>query len=117
MNSSNPTQEQVPLAECVDCLPVDRGSILGLVIPKTQKMVPDASLLNTQRYKIRIKAKVEQRPSLHHGVVAIEKGAFRSPSIMVTNFTFTFMVPSMSQINLFANYLYYKRVLQIVQIN
>ena len=38
----------------------DRGSILGRVIPKTQKMVPDAALLNTQHYKIRIKSKVEQ---------------------------------------------------------
>ena len=37
-----------------------RGSILGRVIPKTQKMVLDASLLNTQHYKIRIKGKVEQ---------------------------------------------------------
>ena len=34
----------------------DRGSI----IPKTQKMVLDAALLNTQHYKVRIKGKVEQ---------------------------------------------------------
>ena len=40
--------------------PGDRGSILDRVIPKTQKMVFDASLLNTQHYKVRIKAKVEQ---------------------------------------------------------
>ena len=32
----------------------------GRVIPKTQKMVLDASLLNTQHYKVRIKGKVEQ---------------------------------------------------------
>ena len=38
----------------------DRGSIPGRVIPKTQKMVPDAALLNTQYYKVRIKGKVEQ---------------------------------------------------------
>ena len=38
----------------------DLGSISGRVIPKTQKMVLDASLLNTQRYKVRIKGKVEQ---------------------------------------------------------
>ena len=38
----------------------DRGSIPGRVIPKTQKMVLDASLLNTQNYKERIKGKVEQ---------------------------------------------------------
>ena len=39
----------------------DRGSIPGLVIPKTKKkMVLDAALLNTQHYKVRIKGKVEQ---------------------------------------------------------
>ena len=31
-----------------------------VVIPKTQKMVLDAALLNTQHYKVRIKGKVEQ---------------------------------------------------------
>ena len=35
--------------------PEDRGSIPGRVIPKTQKMVIDAALLNTQYYKERIK--------------------------------------------------------------
>ena len=39
---------------------VDRGSIPGRVIPKTQKMVLDAALLYTQHYKVRIKGKVEQ---------------------------------------------------------
>ena len=39
--------------------PGDLGSIPGRVIPKTQKMVLDASLLNTQHYKVRIKGKVE----------------------------------------------------------
>ena len=38
----------------------DWGSIPGPVIPKTQKMVHDAVLLNTQHYKVRIKGKVEQ---------------------------------------------------------
>ena len=33
----------------------DWSSIPGLIIPKTQKMVFDASLLNTQHYKVRIK--------------------------------------------------------------
>ena len=48
-------------------------------------MVLDTSLLNTHHYKVCIKGKVEQfqgkeyRPSLHHGVVAIGKGAFESP--------------------------------------
>ena len=36
------------------------GLIPGRVIPKTQKMALDASLLNTQYYKVRIKGKVEQ---------------------------------------------------------
>ena len=40
--------------------PGDRGSIPGRVIPKTQKMVLDASLLNIQQYKVGIKGKVEQ---------------------------------------------------------
>ena len=54
----------------------------GCVIPKTLEMVLDTSLLNTQQYKVRIEGKVEQsrerRSAL--GVVAIEKGAFWSPS-------------------------------------
>ena len=59
-------------------------------------MVFDTSLLNTQQCKVRIKGKVEQfweRSSaltLHLGVVAIEKGAFWSPSTKVTNFTYFF---------------------------
>ena len=40
--------------------PGDLGSIPSWVIPKTQKMVLDASLLNTQHYKVWIKGKVEQ---------------------------------------------------------
>ena len=40
--------------------PGDLGSIPGRVIPKTLKMVLDASLLNTQHYKVRIKGKVEK---------------------------------------------------------
>ena len=40
--------------------PADRGSISGRVIPKTQKMVLDAALLNTKRYKVSIKGKEEQ---------------------------------------------------------
>ena len=34
-----------------------RGSIPGRVIPKTQKMVLDISLINTQHYKVSIKSK------------------------------------------------------------
>ena len=40
--------------------PGDRSSIPGPVISKTQKMVLDSALLNTQHYKVRIKSKVEQ---------------------------------------------------------
>ena len=36
------------------------GSILGRVIPETQKMVMDNTLLNIQHYKVHIKGKVEQ---------------------------------------------------------
>ena len=63
------------------------------IIPKTLIMVRDASLLNTQQYKVLIKGKVEQSRKrgsalpLHFSVVAIEKGAFKSPSAKVGNFT------------------------------
>ena len=40
--------------------PEDKGSIPGWIIPKTQKMVLDAALLNTQHYKVCFKSKVEQ---------------------------------------------------------
>ena len=40
--------------------PEDWGSFPGRVIPKTQKMILDAALLNTQHYKVRINGKVEQ---------------------------------------------------------
>ena len=39
--------------------PGDLSSISGRVIPKTQKMVLDAALFNTQHYKAMIKGKVE----------------------------------------------------------
>ena len=42
--------------------PGDRGSMSGRVISKTQKMVLDASLLNTQHYNVWIKGKVEKSP-------------------------------------------------------
>ena len=40
--------------------PGDLGSIPNQVIPMTQKIVLDGSLLSTQHYKVRIKGKVEQ---------------------------------------------------------
>ena len=70
----------------------DQGSIPGWVIPKTQEMILDATLLKTQHYKVRIKGKVEQSrewsSTLPHGVVAIEKGLFRSPLTKVVNFAY-----------------------------
>ena len=55
-------------------------------------MVLDATLINTQHYKVDIRSKVEQsRESsalpLHLGVVAIEKGTFGSSSTKVANFS------------------------------
>ena len=44
--------------------PGDKGSIPGRIIPKTQKMVLDAVLLNTEHYKVRTKNKVEQSREL-----------------------------------------------------
>ena len=40
--------------------PGELGQSPSWVIPKTQKMVLDASLLNTQHYKVQIKGKVEK---------------------------------------------------------
>ena len=55
-------------------------------------MVLDAALLNTQNYKVRIKSKVEQSKewssALPYNVIAIEKGAFGSPSTEVANFVY-----------------------------
>ena len=75
--------------------PGDLRSIPGWFILKTQKMVLDVSLLNTQNYRERIKGKMGQFWEmssvlhLHLGVVAIEKWAFGSPSTTVTNFTYS----------------------------
>ena len=54
-------------------------------------MVLDATLLYTQHYKVRVKWSNPGKgvaPSPTLGVVAIEKGAFESPSTTVANFTF-----------------------------
>ena len=64
--------------------PGDLDSIPGRVIPKTQKMVLDASLLNTQHYKVRIKGKVEQS---REGVVPSPTpwcSSYRKGSLRVT---------------------------------
>ena len=74
--------------------PGDPRSIPGQVIPKSQKMVLDTSLPNTQQFKVGIKGKVEQ---FREGSCALphthrcsnyRKGAFGSPSTKVANFTF-----------------------------
>ena len=58
--------------------PGDQGSILGWIISKTQKMVLDASLLNTKQYKVGIKGKVEQS----------RERSCTLPSTKVANFTY-----------------------------
>ena len=73
--------------------PGQRVSLPGRVIPKTKKMILDAALLDTQRYKRASSVKwsnpgKEFHPSQPLGVVAIEKGAFGSPSTNVVNFTY-----------------------------
>ena len=40
--------------------PGDPSSIPGRVIPKSQKMVLDSALLNTQKYNLRINRRVEK---------------------------------------------------------
>ena len=71
--------------------PGDLGSISGRGIPKTQKIVLDASLLNNQHYKVWIKGKVEQSRERGSALpytlsaVAIEKEAVGSPSTQVAN--------------------------------
>ena len=39
--------------------PGDRSSILGRIIPNTQKIVLDATLFKIRQYKVRIMGKVE----------------------------------------------------------
>ena len=69
---------------------VDNVSIPGGIIPKTQKIVPNASFLNTKHYKVRIKGKwnnlgKELAPS---PTVAIENGAFVWLSNTVSQITY-----------------------------
>ena len=78
--------------------PRDHCSIPGRVMPKTQKIVLDTSLFNTQHYKVSIKDKWSNPgkkwySSLHLSVVANEKGPFGSLSTRVTNFTLIFIIP------------------------
>ena len=59
-------------------------------------MVPDASVLNTQYYKVWIKGKWSNPGkkvvlSLDHGAVAIEKEDFESPSTMVGQLVYIYI--------------------------
>ena len=74
----------------------DRGFYLRLTQSRNPKIILDASFLKTQHYKVRIKGKVwqsKERSSspLHLGVIAIEKGTFRSPLTTVANFPFNLL--------------------------
>ena len=76
--------------------PGDLGSIPGRDIPKTQKMEHDASLLNTQHYKVRIKVKWSNpgkgvAPSPTPQCSSYQKEAFGSPSTTVAKFTYFFI--------------------------
>ena len=73
--------------------PGELGPISGRVIPKTLKMVPDTSSLNTRQYKARIRVKwsnpgksVVSSPTPWCG--RYWKGAFGSPTTTATNFTY-----------------------------
>ena len=64
--------------------PGDQGWSPGQVKPKTQKMVLDATLLNTRHYKVRIKSKVDQSREwsiAHLSVVAIKKECSGHPQL------------------------------------
>ena len=60
-------------------------------------MVLVTSLLNTEHYKVWVEGKVEQSRKwghaflLHLGVVAIEEGAFESPSTKIADFTYIYI--------------------------
>ena len=67
-----------------------RDSIIGQIIPKTQKwyLIPQCFTLSIIWYASKVKwhnPGKELCPPLHHGVVAIEKGAFGSSCTTVAN--------------------------------
>ena len=73
-------------------IPEDWRSIPGRVIPKTQKMVLDSALLNTQSYNVQTNGKVlqskERSSALLYISGAFEKGAFGSLSTTIANFSY-----------------------------
>ena len=77
------------------------GSIPGGVIPKTQKLLLDASLLNSLHYKVRIKRKMKQSRERSSAPPTPQcssywKGAFGSPLTTVANFTYISLSLSLS---------------------
>ena len=69
----------------------DWSWIPGRVIPKTQKIVLNTSLLYTKHYKVRVKGKVEQSsersvPSHTPKCCSYWKGSLRSSPITAANF-------------------------------
>ena len=86
--------------------PGDLGSIPGRVIPKTQKMVLDASLLNSQHYTVRIKGKVKQSregvaPSPTSWCSSYRKGSLRVTLDYGHQLYFTFYYSCNQDLNLF----------------
>ena len=67
-------------------LPISETGVQSQFEPNTQKIVVDASMLNTRHYKVWIKGKILRSP-LHLGILAIEKGAFGTPSTTVGQLT------------------------------
>ena len=57
---------------------------------KKKKIVLDASSLTAQHYKVQIKDEWSNPGTLHLSVVAIEKGAFESPSTIVGQLNYSF---------------------------
>ena len=78
-----------PLDEWVECSPMVREIRVQSLVESYQRLkkwylVQPCLALSITRYGSRVKG---SNP-LHLSVVAIEKGAFRSPSTKVTNFTY-----------------------------
>ena len=63
--------------------PGDRGSNPGRVIPKTLKMVLDTSLLNTKKYKVRIKGKMEPSKESSCALPKPQFSSYRKGSLLV----------------------------------
>ena len=65
-------------------VPGDLGLIPGCVIPKTQKMVLNASFLNTQHHKEWIKGKVGQSCERNSAPATPLCSSYRKRSLLVT---------------------------------